>query len=133
MSSREKTASGKRYGTQLFSTTTVSSIGALSQRITWRSSGTRQKRRAPQLYFGLLAALNDDVTKERVDNMPYVNIQITRGATREQKAQLVKDVTDSLVRVLGKKPEHTHVVIQEINEEDWGFSGLLTDEWKKLK
>lgn len=65
--------------------------------------------------------------------MPYVNIQITKGATRAQKAQLVKDVTDSLVRVLGKKPEHTHVVIQEINEENWGFSGLLTDEWKKLK
>ncbi|MHB1605114.1 MAG: tautomerase family protein [Leptospirales bacterium] len=64
--------------------------------------------------------------------MPYVNIQIIRGATREQKAPLVKDVTDSLVRVLGKKPEHTHVVIQEINEEDWGFSGLLTNEWKKL-
>ena len=63
--------------------------------------------------------------------MPYVNIQITKGATREQKAQLVKDVTQSLVRVLGKKPEHTHIVIQEINEDDWGFAGLLTDEWKK--
>lgn len=63
--------------------------------------------------------------------MPYVNIQITKGATREQKAQLVREVTDSLVRVLGKKPEHTHIVIQEIEEEDWGFSGLLTDEWKK--
>jgi 4-oxalocrotonate tautomerase len=63
--------------------------------------------------------------------MPYVNIQITKGASREQKAQLVKDVTESLVRVLGKKPEHTHIVIQEINEEDWGFAGLLTDEWKK--
>lgn len=63
--------------------------------------------------------------------MPYVNIQVTKGATREQKAQLVRDITDSLVRVLGKKPEHTHVVIQEIEEEDWGFSGLLTDEWKK--
>ncbi|WP_342349133.1 4-oxalocrotonate tautomerase family protein [uncultured Nitrospira sp.] len=63
--------------------------------------------------------------------MPYVNIQITTGASREQKAELVKDVTDSLVRVLGKNPEHIHVVIQEINEEDWGFSGLLTDEWKR--
>ncbi|WP_017326570.1 4-oxalocrotonate tautomerase family protein [Synechococcus sp. PCC 7336] len=63
--------------------------------------------------------------------MPYVNIQITKGATREQKAELVEDVTDSLVRVLGKKPEHIHIVIQEINDEDWGFSGLLTDEWKK--
>jgi 4-oxalocrotonate tautomerase len=63
--------------------------------------------------------------------MPYVNIQITKGATREQKAQLVKEVTDSLVRILGKKPEHTHIVIQEITEEDWGFSGLLTDDWKQ--
>ncbi|HEY9879257.1 MAG TPA: 4-oxalocrotonate tautomerase family protein [Leptolyngbyaceae cyanobacterium] len=60
-----------------------------------------------------------------------MNIQITTGATREQKAQLVREVTDSLVRILGKKPEHTHIVIQEIEEEDWGFSGLLTDEWKK--
>ena len=63
--------------------------------------------------------------------MPYVNIQITKGATRSQKAHLVREVTDSLVRILGKKPEHTHIVLQEIAEEDWGFSGLLTDDWKK--
>ena len=51
--------------------------------------------------------------------MPYVNVQITRGATRDQKSQLVQDVTESLVRVLGKRPEHIHIVIQEIEEEDW--------------
>ncbi|KFL35696.1 tautomerase family protein [Arenimonas donghaensis] len=65
--------------------------------------------------------------------MPYVNVQITAGASREQKAQLVRDITDSLVRVLGKKPEHTHVVIQEIAEADWGFAGMLTDDWKKAQ
>ncbi|WP_370979499.1 4-oxalocrotonate tautomerase family protein [Agaribacterium sp. ZY112] len=65
--------------------------------------------------------------------MPYVNVQITAGASREQKAEVVKDITDSLSRVLGKKPEHTHVVIQEIEEENWGYSGLLTDDWKKQK
>jgi 4-oxalocrotonate tautomerase len=63
--------------------------------------------------------------------MPYVNVQITKGATKSQKAEIVKDITNSLVRVLGKKPEHTHIVIQEIDEQDWGFAGLLTDEWKK--
>ena len=63
--------------------------------------------------------------------MPYVNVQILEGATREQKAELVREVTDSLVRIFGKKPEHVHIVIQEIAEEDWGYSGLLTDEWKK--
>ena len=63
--------------------------------------------------------------------MPYVNIQITKGTTREQKSQLVKEVTDSLVRILGKQPEHTHIVIQEIEDENWGFSGLLTDDWEQ--
>ncbi|MCC3416052.1 MAG: 4-oxalocrotonate tautomerase family protein [Microcoleus sp. PH2017_29_MFU_D_A] len=63
--------------------------------------------------------------------MPYINIQITTGSTRTQKAQLVKEVTDSLVRILGKNPEHIHIVIQEIAEEDWGFAGLLTDDWKQ--
>jgi 4-oxalocrotonate tautomerase len=63
--------------------------------------------------------------------MPYVNIQITQGATKAQKSQLVQEVTDSLVRILGKKPEHTHIVIQEIAEENWGFAGMLTDDWKK--
>lgn len=62
--------------------------------------------------------------------MPYVNVQITKGAKRDQKAQLVHDITDSLVRVLGKKPEHIHIVIQEIEDTDWGFAGQLTDEWK---
>lgn len=63
--------------------------------------------------------------------MPYINVQITAGASREQKAQIVKDMTNSLVNVLGKKPEHIHIVIQEIKEEDWGFEGMLTDDWKK--
>ena len=63
--------------------------------------------------------------------MPYVNLQITTGATREQKAQLVRDITNSLVNVLGKNPEHIHIVIQEIEESNWGYSGLLTDDWKK--
>lgn len=65
--------------------------------------------------------------------MPYVNVQITRGASREQKAQLVRDITDALVRVLDKRPEHTHVVIQEIAEVDWGYAGMLTDDWKRAQ
>lgn len=65
--------------------------------------------------------------------MPYVNVQITKGASKEQKAEIIKDITNCLVRVLQKRPEHTHIVIQEILEEDWGFDGLRTDEWRKLK
>ena len=62
--------------------------------------------------------------------MPYVNVQITKGATKSQKAKIIKDITDSLVTVLSKRPEHIHIVIQEIADEDWGFEGIPTDEWK---
>jgi 4-oxalocrotonate tautomerase len=63
--------------------------------------------------------------------MPYINLQVTAGVTREQKAELVKDFTAALQRVLGKKPEHTHIVIQEIAEQDWGYAGMLTDDWRE--
>ncbi len=63
--------------------------------------------------------------------MPYINLQITQGATHAQKSELVKEMTDSLVRILQKQPEHIHIVIQEIDDENWGFAGLLTDEWKQ--
>ncbi|TYP73048.1 tautomerase family protein [Paenibacillus methanolicus] len=63
--------------------------------------------------------------------MPYINLQVTKGANREQKAQIVKEFTETLVTVLGKKPEHIHIVIQEIEEENWGFEGVLTDDYRK--
>lgn len=64
--------------------------------------------------------------------MPYVNVRITRdGVTADQKRQIVAEITDTLVRVLGKKPEHTHIVIDEIEPEDWGFAGMLTTEYRK--
>ncbi len=62
--------------------------------------------------------------------MPYINLQITKGATREQKRLIVEQFTGTLVEVLGKQPQHIHIVIQEIEEADWGFSGMLTDEWR---
>lgn len=67
--------------------------------------------------------------------MPYVNIKITReGATSEQKAALIKGVTDLLVTVLDKNPATTFVVIDEVAFEDWGVGGLPVDEYrKKLK
>ena len=66
--------------------------------------------------------------------MPIVNVRITRdGVTAAQKAQIVAEITDTLGRVLGKKPEHTHVVIEEIDPENWGYAGVLTTEYRKTQ
>lgn len=63
--------------------------------------------------------------------MPYVNVQILKGATRDQKARIVKEITQTLVSVLDKKPEYIHIVIQEIETDDWGYSGMLTTDYLK--
>lgn len=64
--------------------------------------------------------------------MPYINLKLTNdGVTREQKLQIVKEFTETLQTVLGKKPEHTHIVIEEIDSDNWGFSGLLTTDYRK--
>jgi 4-oxalocrotonate tautomerase len=56
--------------------------------------------------------------------MPYVNIKITKeGATAEQKAQLIKGVTQLLSDVLGKNPQTTVVVIDEVDTDNWGIGG----------
>lgn len=63
--------------------------------------------------------------------MPYVNIRITReGATPAQKAELIRGTTELLVRVLGKSPATTHVVIDEVALEDWGVAGLPVTEFR---
>ncbi|MEO1236951.1 MAG: 4-oxalocrotonate tautomerase family protein [Planctomycetota bacterium] len=64
--------------------------------------------------------------------MPVVRITVTPPTTRDQRAAIVADVTASLTRHLGKKPEHTHVVFEEIAEENWGFAGVLTDDYRRV-
>jgi len=56
--------------------------------------------------------------------MPYVNIRITReGATAEQKAALIAGTTRLLQDVLGKNPQTTVVVIDEVDTDNWGIAG----------
>jgi 4-oxalocrotonate tautomerase len=64
--------------------------------------------------------------------MPYVNIKITReGATAEQKAQLIREVTRLLVEILGKNPQTTIVVIEEVDTDNWGIAGETVTERRK--
>lgn len=56
--------------------------------------------------------------------MPYVKIEITRdGVTREQKAALIRETTEMLVRILNKDPATTFVLIEEVDLDNWGIAG----------
>ena len=64
--------------------------------------------------------------------MPYVNIKITKeGATAAQKKQLIQGVTDMLRDILGKNPQTTVVVIEEVDTDNWGIAGETITERRK--
>jgi 4-oxalocrotonate tautomerase len=56
--------------------------------------------------------------------MPFVKILVTdEGVTREQKRQLIQGVTDVISDVLNKDPQLTHIAIEEVNTDNWGWAG----------
>ena len=59
--------------------------------------------------------------------MPFVHVMVTRdGATSEQKAQVIAEITATLERVLDKDPVLTHIVIDEVDTDNWGWRGETT-------
>jgi 4-oxalocrotonate tautomerase len=78
-----------------------------------------------------------NLNQERV--MPYVNIKVTRegttpdrqSVTAEQKAALIKGVTELLRDVLNKSPNTTVVVIDEVEMDNWGLGGLPVEQWRR--
>ena len=73
--------------------------------------------------------------------MPMVNIQITRegtgpgrsAATAEEKAAVIKGVSEVLLDVLKKPLDSTFVVIEEVELENWGWGGLPVPELRKQR
>ena len=57
--------------------------------------------------------------------MPFVSIRISGSATKDQKAGIVADVTQSLVERLGKNPAAVQIVIEEVSTENYGAGGQL--------
>lgn len=56
--------------------------------------------------------------------MPYVNFKLTpEGLTAEKKKTLIQSVTKLLQEELGKNPETTIVIIDEVETDNWGIGG----------
>lgn len=73
--------------------------------------------------------------------MPIVTVQVTREGTApgrnsvsaEEKAAIIKGVSEVLLNVLNKPLESTYVVIEEVDLDNWGWGGLPTVQYRKLR
>jgi 4-oxalocrotonate tautomerase len=57
--------------------------------------------------------------------MPSVTIILKEGRTVEQKRELVKAVTEAIVRTVGAKPEAVHIVLQDEPAHNLATGGQL--------
>jgi 4-oxalocrotonate tautomerase len=73
--------------------------------------------------------------------MPIVTIQVTREGTApdrasvsaEEKAALIRGVSELLLDVLNKPVESTFVIVEEVDVENWGWGGLPVLEYRRQR
>lgn len=64
--------------------------------------------------------------------MPIITVQITdEEVTPDQKSAIMKGATALMTDILGKDPNTTFVVIEEVALENWGIAGLPVTEFRK--
>ena len=56
--------------------------------------------------------------------MPFINVKLAgTPPSAEQKAALIRELTEVLARVLGKNPATTMVIIEEVSTDNCGIGG----------
>ena len=68
--------------------------------------------------------------------MPFINVKLIEGVfSPEQKAQIIRKLTDTMVSIEGEAMRAvTWTVIEEVKSGDWGIAGdpLTTADVKAL-
>lgn len=62
--------------------------------------------------------------------MPSVTIVLREGRTVEQKRDLVKAVTEAIVRTVGAKPEAVHIMLHDEPAHNLASGGQLLSDRK---
>lgn len=60
--------------------------------------------------------------------MPIVKIDWIEGRTREQKAQVAKEITETIARVADTKPEKVTIIINDHPRDNLANSGKLLSD-----
>jgi 4-oxalocrotonate tautomerase len=62
--------------------------------------------------------------------MPVVTINMLEGRTKEQKTNLIKNVSTAVMETLETPPESVRVIINEMPFDHYGIAGLPVLEYR---
>ncbi|MBK5225382.1 MAG: 4-oxalocrotonate tautomerase family protein [Thermoleophilia bacterium] len=57
--------------------------------------------------------------------MPFVEVKLYEGRSREQKEALVDKITEAFVEIAGTPKEHVWIVFRDVPKEQWAMNGEL--------
>ena len=60
--------------------------------------------------------------------MPVITVQMWEGRSVDQKRELVKAITNTMVEVGKTRQEAVRVIIHDIPKHNWGTGGVLASE-----
>ena len=63
--------------------------------------------------------------------MPLVHIDLITGRSEQQLKNLVRDVTDAIVKNTGAPAEHVHIVLNEMQKNRYSVAGKMRSEEDK--
>lgn len=56
--------------------------------------------------------------------MPFIKVDVLReDLNREKKRQLIREISKAVTTVLNKDPHLTHIMINEVEDDNWGYAG----------
>ena len=67
--------------------------------------------------------------------MPIVRVEMWKGATKEMKAAMAKEITETVSRIAKKPPEYIDVLFTDYEMENWAKGGELASDidWAKVR
>lgn len=51
--------------------------------------------------------------------MPYVDVKVVGKLSKDQKKNIAKDISESLLKHANKPKDHTYIVFEEVAGENW--------------
>jgi 4-oxalocrotonate tautomerase len=65
--------------------------------------------------------------------MPIISVKLLRGRDSSTKRQLVKELAEATVRVLGVQEQAVRVILTEIDDDHWGIGARTKAEIDESK
>jgi 4-oxalocrotonate tautomerase len=60
--------------------------------------------------------------------VPNITIQWYAGRTDQQRREIVKAITEAMVKIGKTTPDQVHIVFQDVEKAYWGVNGKLASD-----